>query len=57
MVDGPAGLVADAEAATTALIAGLQAQGFPIAQTSAIEQHKPGGLEHVHIQEHHHVEH
>ncbi|MBA3822505.1 MAG: hypothetical protein H0X24_01220 [Ktedonobacterales bacterium] len=56
MVDGPEVSFADAAQATANLIARLQALGFPIEQTSAIEQHK-AGVEHVHVTGAVHVEH
>jgi hypothetical protein len=51
MVDGDDVTFDQAKAATERVLDQLRAQGLDIDQTSAIEQHKEGGIDHVHVQQ------
>jgi|GEM_PF-2270955 len=57
MVDGDGVTFAEAEDRTRQVLALLRAQGIEVDQTSAIEQHRDGGIDHVHIHETHHQHH
>jgi hypothetical protein len=54
MVDGEGVTFAEATAATERVLSQLRAQGLNVEQTTAIEQHKDGGIDHVHVTQHLH---
>jgi hypothetical protein len=57
MVDGDGVSFEDAQRATLAVLDQLRAQGLAVDQTSAIEQHREGGIDHVHLTQHQEARH